>query len=380
MLEIDSIAAFEAWLPEPIPAAVQSFDLRAYTPQLLQRDCDNCLFLGCQIEPQAAGHIVSTGGIVIPALSDFAFDLHRGELYSPETIFDGFDVEAPDGYFKSRDHLIYKEFVEQGKGNPSSIAVSLAHALHDHSITDALNELLVDRKVVAIMGGHGMERGDPYYLQLAELSRTLTQKGFLMVSGGGPGAMESTHFGAWFASRPLADLHAAWEQLKRRPDGAPAGKEYADADWLHRAWRVRDAFPIPTGTEADCMSIGIPTWLYGHEPPAAFATHIAKYFANALREDGLLAIAKHGIIFAPGSAGTIQEIFQDAAQNHYFTTGCCSPMILFGSEYWTETKPVWPLLHQLASTQRYGEITALTDSPDEIIERLEAYDPADFQQ
>ena len=41
---------------------------------------------------------------------------------------------------------------------------------------------------------------------------------------------------------------------------------------------------------------------------------------------GLLAIAKHGVIYAPGSAGTIQEIFQDAAQNHYSSFGPPSPM------------------------------------------------------
>jgi predicted Rossmann-fold nucleotide-binding protein len=380
MLEIDTIDGFESWLSQGTTAAIQALDLTAYTAELLGYDFDGCLFLGCRVEPPAAGHIVTSGGIVIPALNEFAFDVHRASLYSPEALFEGFDVDDPNGYFKSRDHRIYKEFLDQGKGDANSILTSLARALHDHSITDALNELLVDRKVVAIMGGHSMERRDPYYRQLAELSRTLTQMGFLMVSGGGPGAMEATHFGAWFASRPLADLHAALELLKQRPDGAPDGKEYADADWLHRAWRVRQAYPIPPGTDSQCMSIGIPTWLYGHEPPAPFATHIAKYFANAIREDGLLAIAKNGIIFAPGSAGTIQEIFQDAAQNHYFTTGCCSPMILFGSDYWTYKKPVWPLLKQLASTQRYGAITTLTDSPSDIIERLQSFSPLDFVQ
>jgi predicted Rossmann-fold nucleotide-binding protein len=380
MLEIDSIDAFAAWLGDPGPAAIQALDLTAHTAELERQDFHNCLFLGCRIEPRVAGHIVSSGGIVIPTLNAFAFDVHHRSLYSPEMLFAGFDVNDPDGYFKSRDYRIYRQFLDQGKGNPSSILVSLAHALHDHSITDALNELLVDRKVVAIMGGHAMERRDPYYCQLAQLSRTLTQMGFLMVSGGGPGAMEATHFGAWFGSRPVADLHAALDLLKQRPDGAPDGKEYADADWLHRAWRVREAFPIPPGSDAQCMSIGIPTWVYGHEPPAPFATGIAKYFSNAIREDGLLAIAKNGIIYAPGSAGTIQEIFQDAAQNHYFTTGCCSPMILFGSEYWTHKKPVWPLLSQLAATQRYGEIMTLTDSPEKIIKRLQAYKRADFVQ
>ncbi len=78
--------------------------------------------------------------------------------------------------------------------------------------------------------------------------------------------------------------------------------------------KIIDKYPLTANDYEKCKSIGIPTWLYGHEPPAPFATHIAKYFANSVREDGLLTIAKHGVIFAPGSAGTTQEIFQDATQ------------------------------------------------------------------
>ena len=62
------------------------------------------------------------------------------------------------------------------------------------------------------------------------------------------------------------------------------------------------------------VSLGIPTWLYGHEPSTPFATHIAKYFVNSVREDTILTVAYGGIIFTPGSAGTLQEIFQEAVQ------------------------------------------------------------------
>jgi hypothetical protein len=122
-------------------------------------------------------------------------------------------------------------------------------------------------------------------------------------------------------------------------------------------------------------SLGIPTWLYGHEPPAAFATHVAKYFANSIREDGLLALAKHGVVFAPGSAGTIQEIFQDLTQNHYGTQGVSSPMVLFDADYWTTTKPVWPLVKHLAQGQRWGELLHLTSDPDEVVELITEYEP-----
>jgi predicted Rossmann-fold nucleotide-binding protein len=220
-----------------------------------------------------------------------------------------------------------------------------------------------------------MERRDPFYAKVANVARLLTSEGFLLVSGGGPGAMEATHLGAYFASREKKDLDTAIEMLKQRPNGAEPGQEFKDKDWLHRAWRVMESFPIPTGCFDRCKSIGVPTWLYGHEPPAPFATHIAKYFANSVREDGLLAIANHGVIFAPGSAGTTQEVFQDAAQNHYGNQGVYSPMILFGEQHWTEVRPVWPLLSKVAKGKEYGELIALTDSEEEIVRRIRMFDP-----
>jgi len=57
--------------------------------------------------------------------------------------------------------------------------------------------------------------------------------------------------------------------------------------------------------------------LYGHEPPNLFSFHIAKYFYNSLREDGLVTISNAGLIFAKGNAGTVQEIFQDTTLVYY---------------------------------------------------------------
>ena len=225
-----------------------------------------------------------------------------------------------------------------------------------------------------------MEQQDEFYTKIAKVSRRLTQAGFLIISGGGPGAMEASHLGAFFAGRDEEELEAALAEIKVRPQGAEPQRKYKDLDWLIRAWRIRDKYPIPDGQETHCMSIGIPTWLYGHEPPAPFATHIAKHFANSVREDGLLAIARHGAIFAPGSAGTTQEIFQDAAQNHYGTNGYYSPMILFGKQHWTTNRPVWSLLSKVARGHSYGELLVLTDSEDEIIRRILAYNPEVYRR
>jgi hypothetical protein len=71
--------------------------------------------------------------------------------------------------------------------------------------------------------------------------------------------------------------------------------------------------------------VGIPTWFYGHEPPNPACELHAKYFANSVREEGLLTVATGGIIYTPGSAGTVQEVFQDYCQNHYGSVGPAAP-------------------------------------------------------
>lgn len=391
MKEIDNIADFKNWIETThsvLPKfAIQSLDLKRFEDLMLQKSYPDALFLGCQLSNNVAGHIVQTGGNVIPASKEVLFKSHLAHLYTYEELFEGFDPDDKKGYHKTLDYKIYDQYVQQGKDSPSSIHVSLMRRLHDHSITEALKEAIAGRKVVAIMGGHGIERSAPFYKKVAQIAWTLTQKGFLLVSGGGPGIMEATHLGAYFSTRSLDEMNAAITLLSVRPKGALPGKEYDDWDWLHRAMNVIKKYPLTTDLiKAKSMSIGIPTWLYGHEPPAPFATHIAKYFANSVREDGLLAIAKHGVIFAPGSAGTTQEIFQDACQNHYAAYNkdprvkrFVSPMILFGVEHWTKVRPVWDLMQRVTENQAYQDLLSLTDDADEIVRQIVSYNPNEYQ-
>jgi predicted Rossmann-fold nucleotide-binding protein len=118
----------------------------------------------------------------------------------------------------------------------------------------------------------------------------------------------------------------------------------------------------------------MPTWLYGHEPSTPFATHIAKFFENSIREDSILTLAYGGIVYTPGSAGTMQEIFQDAVQNHYLSLGFSSPMVFLGKNFWTNEMPVYPLLESLVCTGKYKNLLlTLTDSLDDVVEELEKF-------
>ena len=65
----------------------------------------------------------------------------------------------------------------------------------------------------------------------------------------------------------------------------------------------------------------------------------------------------------------MQEIFQDAVQNHYLSFGYASPMIFLGTDYWTKEMPVYPLLQQLSATGKYKNlILSIGDEVEEIVE------------
>lgn len=379
VLEIDDRATCEAWLALDLdrpPAAFQALDLRSF-PGFESGSFRGSLFLSCEMSPAQAAYLTATGAMVLRDDDTRPFTAHRAQLYTPEELFDGFDPAGGTGYEATFDARVYRHWVATGRQHPTMIDETLARRLHDHSITDALEEVIDGRRPVAIMGGHGIERSHPMYATAARIARTLTRLGFLMLSGGGPGAMEATHLGAWMAhfdDDDDDDLDAAIALLSPRPPGAEPGLEYADGDWLDRAWAVRERWPldnVPTHERHD--SVGIPTWMYGHEPPNPFATKIAKYFANSVREEGLLAIATHGVIFSPGSAGTIQEIFQDAAQNHYASFGPPSPMVLLDTAYWTQRHPVWAVLDSLSTGRAYRDLITLTDDEDEVVETITTY-------
>lgn len=367
VMEIESASAFSHYAKhrEKIKDIVfQSIDLTYYEDYFLSKKFKRCVFLGCELTEKSQTRLLKTGNFLFPRL-DVPFRPYRNKLYNRETLYDNFDYNHPETYKETTDYLVYKYFEKNGRAEPSRLQVSLAQRLHDHAITDAMQDYLYkweSRKVVAIMGGHSLPRDAKDYKKVVLIAKKLAEKGHLLVSGGGPGGMEATHLGAWLASRSEDQVDEAIEILSKAP-------LYNDELWLSTAFQVIERFPLLTITE----SLGIPTWFYGHEPPTPFATHIAKYFANSVREEGLLAIAKGGVIFAPGSAGTIQEIFQEAAQNHYVTFGNISPMVFLNKDYWEKEKPVYPLLKLLAKEQEYGKLISISDEVNEIVEHIEAY-------
>ncbi len=290
------------------------------------------------------------------------YDITRKQLYNAADLYQGYCPSRPGSWSDCYDNKVYQHYMSTGK-TTQSVKESLARTIHDHSIHTALNEFLANRHLrhfIGIMGGHAQLRSDTTYRDVALLSKRLTEQGFHMLSGGGPGAMEATHLGAWMAGREDSHLDEAIGLLAASPS-------FKDDGWLSSAFQVMEQFPQTGGH----VSLGIPTWLYGHEPSTPFATHIAKFFENSIREDSILTLAYGGIIYTPGSAGTMQEVFQDAVQNHYLSFGFSSPMIFMGKRFWTEEMPVYPLLKELSESGKYHNlILTLTDDPDEVVHEL----------
>ncbi len=290
------------------------------------------------------------------------FDTYPRKLYDSKMLYEGYDYHNEATFATCHDSLVYQHYIKQGKRG-HTVRETLARALHDHFITYELYKLLDcydEKMVIGVMGGHARRRDDPMYRQIVYLSKKLTEMGRLMVTGGGPGAMEAAHLGAYMAGRTDSEVEEALSMLVPSPT-------YKDEGWLCRSFEVMERFPLTS----DYHSLAIPTYFYGHEPTAPFATDIAKYFDNSVREDGIVTVAKGGIIYTPGSAGTMQEIFQDAGQNHYETEGFASPMIFMGKDYYTHYMPAYSLLKDLSDRGIFKNmLLTISDDNEEIIEAI----------
>lgn len=401
-VDIRTAVAVHLWLQAPVPAVFLRLDLTdgELDARLANTDLSDCSFLGCQLGPLTSEALPRFGAFRIDALEGLPFDPFRASLYSPTDLYDRFDPADTASYESCFDRLVYRTVSDPTThvSYAVDVDVALMRRLHDAAMGEALAIALpleLRKRCVAVMGGHDEPRNSPTYRSIVELTRDLTREGFVIATGGGPGIMEAANMGAYLAGfapnalgpkspstevltetdRSLDDHEHSDDNQRLETVLALLGKapDYGQARWLIAGFEAWTALGQPQRPELSA-SFGVPTWFYGHEPPNVFATHIAKYFENSLREEGLLAIALGGVIFAPGNAGTVQEIFQDACQNYYRTyDNTRSPMILFGTEYWRgdtatdqKAKPVEALLRVLATEKGFASLVHTTNDPNEI--------------
>jgi len=363
---------------------VQGLDLAAV--DLSTVDVHDALFIGCHFaELDAVVDLLLRRAVVVPEFAGVPYPTHPSQLYSPENLAAGF---ASDGFAGMFDTLVYQHFRATGGATPE-IREAVAQRVHDSGIDNALANVTagwIDARgpaaAIGIMGGHAVLRGSAGFRNAAELAWRLARADRLVVTGGGPGVMEAANLGAFLAEHPLDTLSSVIDMLATAPD-------FHDHDpYTSVALSARASFaqPVPPTPDpvapADQVAVdpvtwarrgglAIPTWLYGHEPANLFAAKIAKYFSNAIREDTILRLSRGGIVFAPGMAGTVQEVFQAATKTFYGTDGGSGPFVFLDVTHWTERLPIRGLLDPLLAASPVGDLRHLVYLTDDVAEATE---------
>ena len=287
---------------------------------------------------------------------DRPYAVRPERLYTRDDLMRGW--QRGDDHSMTLDGRIYA-YVEAHGGRAPEVEEGLAQRTHDHFIDVALANFLVqtDRPVVGIMGGSSTLAAAPNYRRIVQIAAGLTKRGYLVVGGGGLGVMEAANLGPYLAERSDAERDAAVDAL------SVVAPHEDRAGYMRAADEVRERFA--PGSD----SLAIPTWMVRGEPISQFASHIAKYFSNSIREAGMLAVATAGIVFAPGGAGTMQEIFQDAAQNAYRTYGR-GPMAFLDTQHYCVETGLYPTLERQADRLGFADLLSVGDEPEQILDRF----------
>jgi predicted Rossmann-fold nucleotide-binding protein len=345
-----------------VEITVQGLDLTS--ADLSAVDVTRALFVGCTLSAGQAADVVRRGAYVIPIFVETPYPTQPSRLYSAEEMAAGFEAGGFEGMYDTR---VYRHYVQHGGANPD-LREALAQRVHDHGIDNALAHETGSwvaqhggASIVGIMGGHAEHRGAPGYRAAAELARELTRVGKLVLTGGGPGVMEAANLGSYVSTLAPAALDEAIAELAR-------ANNFRDPDgYTAAALSVRSRLR-PEGPWQRCGGLSIPTWFFGHEPANLFASQIGKMFSNASREEVILKLSRGGIVFAPGRAGTVQEVFQAATLTFYGITELSGPFIFLDRRFWTEELPIEKVLAPLLAVSPLGDQRPLIHLTDDVAE------------
>jgi hypothetical protein len=184
---------------------------------------------------------------------------------------------------------------------------------------DALSKL---KNAVSIFGSARVVPEDPYYQKTEKLARHLVQKGFSVITGGGPGIMEAANKGA---------------------------------------------------AEAGGKSVGMNIRLPFEQKPNAYANISIDYKYFFIRKVMFVKYAVAYVIL-PGGFGTMDELFE--ALTLIQTRRIKSfPVILMGSEYWKGLLD-WLKKSMVRNNMIMPEdlrFISIIDDPDEVVRHIQKF-------
>ena len=202
-------------------------------------------------------------------------------------------------------------------------------AMYDGVTREQIRDAYMGRQVVGVMGGW-LLRDEPMYAECAALCFDLSAKGYVVVTGGGPGVMECCNLGSKMTVYGRAALDDAINILAKNPS------YYVDAAQGYPAVKgVLAKYPNTTD-----LAFAVSDWTWpGHN---FFCEKQAKLFDDWIREEWLLGMTTSGIIyftdgetagFQSQSVGTYFEVatqvlMQGASSER--GTQFSSPMIFYG--------------------------------------------------
>ncbi|HSL35408.1 MAG TPA: Rossmann fold nucleotide-binding protein, partial [Arthrobacter sp.] len=139
-LEVESLDSFDRLVAAGARTMqgwhAQSLDLRGRTAQLEAMNPQGGIFLGCTFDDGVEDALRSRGALIFPKLEAVPFNPYRARLYTPQELYRGISESR---YEDTPDAKVYQWSIRPGQRH--RLAATLAAALHDHSIGDALDEL-----------------------------------------------------------------------------------------------------------------------------------------------------------------------------------------------------------------------------------------------
>lgn len=188
--------------------------------------------------------------------------------------------------------------------------------------TQGFGELSEVKDAISIFGSARLKPDHPYYIKTVELSTLLSQNGFAIISGGGPGIMEAANKGAY---------------------------------------------------EVNQLSIGLNIELPMEQTPNRYQD-ISLDFRYFFVRKVMFVRYSMGYVCMPGGFGTLDEFFEALTlmQTHKIYP---LPLVLFGTDFWGGLMD-WiktTLIRYATISEEDLHLIKITDDPQEVLEFMIAH-------